>query len=251
MKLFLHLLLKKFNLKLSKFSTSQRKKVSNFLNTIKNKKKLDNTNKYLPYFCSQFGQDLFVLNELNFKKNGFFVEFGATNGINSSNTYLLEDKFNWRGILAEPAKIFHNELIKNRKCHIETNLIWKNSKSKLLFHEDFAGGISTIKKFINHDTQIRRKKKEYILETISLNDLLEKYNAPKIIDYLSIDTEGSEFDILYNFDFNKHKFRVITCEHNFNKNKNKIYKLLTKNGYIKKHSNLVSFVDDWYVYSFD
>jgi hypothetical protein len=250
MKLFFYYLLKKFNLKLFRFTTYQRIKVSNFLNTIKNKRKLDNTIKCLPYFCSQFGQDLFVLNELNFKKNGFFVEFGATNGINGSNTYLLENKFNWRGILAEPAKIFYNELNKNRKCFIETNLVWKNSKSRLLFHEDFAGGLSTIKKFIDHDTQIRKKNKEYILETISLNDLLVKYNAPKIIDYLSIDTEGSEFDILNNFDFNKYKFRIITCEHNFTPNKNKIHKLLTKNGYVKKHSSLVSFVDDWYVYSF-
>ena len=250
MKLFFYYLLKKFNLKLFRFTTYQRIKVSNFLNTIKNKRKLDNTIKCLPYFCSQFGQDLFVLNELNFKKNGFFVEFGATNGINGSNTYLLENKFNWRGILAEPAKIFYNELNKNRKCFIETNLVWKNSQSRLLFHEDFAGGLSTIKKFIDHDTQIRKKNKEYILETISLNDLLVKYNAPKIIDYLSIDTEGSEFNILNNFDFNKYKFRIITCEHNFTPNKNKIHKLLTKNGYVKKHSSLVSFVDDWYVYSF-
>ena len=250
MKLFFYYLLKKFNLKLFRFTTYQRIKVSNFLNTIKNKRKLDNTIKCLPYFCSQFGQDLFVLNELNFKKNGFFVEFGATNGINGSNTYLLENRFNWRGILAEPAKIFYNELNKNRKCFIETNLVWKNSKSRLLFHEDFAGGLSTIKKFIDHDTQIRKRNKEYILETISLNDLLVKYNAPKIIDYLSIDTEGSEFDILNNFDFNKYKFRIITCEHNFTPNKNKIHKLLTKNGYVKKHSSLVSFVDDWYVYSF-
>ena len=83
-----------------------------------------------------------------------------------------------------------------------------------------------------------------------MNDLLVKYNAPKIIDYLSIDTEGSEFNILNNFDFNKYKFRIITCEHNFTPNKNKIHKLLTKNGYVKKHSSLVSFVDDWYVYSF-
>tara|TARA_B110000977_G_scaffold171858_1_gene223798 strand:- start:566 stop:1318 length:753 start_codon:yes stop_codon:yes gene_type:complete len=250
MKLFFYYLLKKFNLKLFRFTTYQRIKVSNFLNTIKNKRKLDNTIKCLPYFCSQFGQDLFVLNELNFKKNGFFVEFGATNGINGSNTYLLENKFNWRGILAEPAKIFYDELNKNRKCFIETNLVWKNSQSRLLFHEDFAGGLSTIKKFIDHDTQIRKKNKEYILETISLNDLLVKYNAPKIIDYLSIDTEGSEFNILNNFDFNKYKFRIITCEHNFTPNKNKIHKLLTKNGYVKKHSSLVSFVDDWYVYSF-
>ncbi len=250
MKLFFYYLLKKLNLKLFRFTTYQRIKVSNFLNTIKNKRKLDNTIKCLPYFCSEFGQDLFVLNELNFKKNGFFVEFGATNGINGSNTYLLENRFNWRGILAEPAKIFYNELNKNRKCFIETNLVWKNSKSRLLFHEDFAGGLSTIKKFIDHDTQIRKRNKEYILETISLNDLLVKYNAPKIIDYLSIDTEGSEFNILNNFDFNKYKFRIITCEHNFTPNKNKIHKLLTKNGYVKKHSTLVSFVDDWYVYSF-
>jgi FkbM family methyltransferase len=250
MKLFLHYLLNKFNLKLTKFTTYQRSKVINFLNTIKNKRKLDNTNKCLPYFRSQFGQDLFVLNELNFKKNGFFVEFGATDGISGSNTYLLENKFNWRGILAEPAKTFYSELIKNRKCFIENNLVWKNSKSKLLFHEDFARGLSTIKKFINHDTQIRKKNKEYILESISLNDLLKKFNAPKIIDYLSIDTEGSEFDILNNFNFNKYKFRIITCEHNFTPNKNKIHKLLTKNGYVKKHSSLVSFVDDWYVYSF-
>ena len=160
MKLFFYSLLKKLNLKLFRYTTFQRLRVTNFLNTIKNKKKLDNTNKYLKYFCSQFGQDLFVLNELNFKKNGFFVEFGATNGINSSNTYLLEKKFNWTGILAEPARIFHNELIKNRKCYIETNLVWKNSNSKLLFHEDSAGGLSTIKKFIDQDAQKRNKNSQ-------------------------------------------------------------------------------------------
>ena len=64
--------------------------------------------------------------------------------------------------------------------------------------------------------------------------MLIKYNAPKLIDYLSIDTEGSEFEILKNFDFNNFKFRVITCEHNFSDNREKIYKLLTDNGYIRK-----------------
>tara|TARA_B100000780_G_C20781390_1_gene310300 strand:+ start:75 stop:314 length:240 start_codon:yes stop_codon:yes gene_type:complete len=70
--------------------------------------------------------------------------------------------------------------------------------------------------------------------------LLIKYNAPRLIDYLSIDTEDSEFEILKNFDFNNYKFRVITCEHNFNKNREKIYKLLTANGYRRKF-------EDWYV----
>ena len=48
-----------------------------------------------------------VLDQLNFKKNGFFVEFGAGNGEKFSNTFLLEKNFNWNGILAEPCKSFH------------------------------------------------------------------------------------------------------------------------------------------------
>ena len=53
---------------------------------------------------SQYRQDLFVLSELEFKRDGFFVEFGATNGINGSNSFILEKNFGWKGILAEPAK---------------------------------------------------------------------------------------------------------------------------------------------------
>ena len=67
---------------------------------------------------SQLGQDLFVLLETNFKKNGFFVEFGATNGVDLSNTYILEKQFNWQGILAEPAKVWNAELQRNRNCSI-------------------------------------------------------------------------------------------------------------------------------------
>src|SRR5579872_4950705 len=47
---------------------------------------------------SQIRQDLFVLSELNFKRDGFFVEFGAAGGVEDSNTYLLEEGFGWRGI---------------------------------------------------------------------------------------------------------------------------------------------------------
>jgi hypothetical protein len=79
-----------------------------------------------------------------------------------------------------------------------------------------------------------------------LNDLLIKYSAPSIIDYLSIDTEGSEYDILSNFNFNKFKFKIITCEHNFNKNKDLINKLLISNGYVRKLME-ISAQDYWYI----
>ena len=58
------------------------------------------------------------------------------------------------------------------------------------------------------------------VETISLNDLLKKFNAPKYIDYLSIDTEGSEFEILSSLDFSKY-ISVITCEHNYSSKRKK------------------------------
>jgi hypothetical protein len=84
------------------------------------------------------------------------------------------------------------------------------------------------------------------VDTISLNDLLKKYNAPNIIDYISIDTEGSELDILNNFDFNSYQFRVITCEHNYSSNRDKIYNLLSNNGYKRVMSDISQF-DDWYI----
>jgi hypothetical protein len=84
--------------------------------------------------------------------------------------------------------------------------------------------------------------------TISLNDMLEKYNAPDHFNYLSIDTEGSELEILRAFDFQKYKIDVITCEHNYAENRNAIYSLLTRHGYERKYEDISQF-DDWYVRS--
>jgi hypothetical protein len=67
-----------------------------------------------------------------------------------------------------------------------------------------------------------------------------------VIDYLSIDTEGSEYEILANFDFSKHRFRVITCEHNYTQERDKIHTLLTEKGYLRKFEDVSQF-DDWYV----
>ena len=60
------------------------------------------------------------------------------------------------------------------------------------------GELSTIDLFSNSDmhSQMRKQGRKYQVKTISLEDLLDKYDAPLVIDYLSIDTEGSEFEIL-------------------------------------------------------
>ena len=205
---------------------------------------------YLNLSKSQLRQDLFVLSEMNFKKNGFFVDFGATNGLDLSNSYLLETKFNWNGILAEPAKYWHNELRKNRKVNIDTDCVWVETGKELLFNEVDDAKLSTIDQFSKNDQHgnLREKRKQYKVKTISLNDLLNKYSAPESMDYLSIDTEGSELEILKSFNFDKYKFKVITCEHNHNDNREKIYNLLSQNGYKRKFTEISKF-EDWYVFN--
>jgi FkbM family methyltransferase len=195
---------------------------------------------------SQYRQDLFVLSELDFKRNGFFVEFGATNGVGQSNTYLLEKEFGWDGILAEPARHWHADLRGNRSSRIVTDCVWRDSKSTLIFNE--VGALSTIDSYSSSDfhSRERRHGTRYSVKTISLEDLLDKYGAPREIDYLSIDTEGSEYEILSNCNLDKYRFRVITVEHNRGPGREKIFRLLTAHGYLRKLEKFSKF-DDWYV----
>ena len=202
---------------------------------------------------SQLNQDLFVLSELSGKRKGYFVEFGAADGKTHSNTYLLEKTMGWDGILAEPAKRWHSDLNACRKVPIEMDCVWKETGQELEFIEisgDGDGQLSTIDQFVSCDSHDRNQEDaiKYKVKTISLLDLLKKHNAPKTIDYLSIDTEGSEFEILNNFDFDAYQFHVITCEHNFTKMRGHVHKLLTSKGYIRKFKSTSKW-DDWYVNS--
>ena len=204
--------------------------------------------KHVTHSKAQLMQDLFVLAETKLKKNGFFVEFGATNGVDLSNTYLLEKEFGWSGILAEPAKRWHADLWNNRNCEIETNCVWQVSNATLTFNEANIAKFSTINSYsaVDLHREARKDGKAYDVKTISLFDLLQKHNAPEKIDYLSIDTEGSELDILSAFNFDRYQISVITCEHNYTAARDKIFSLLTRNGYVRKFQNLSEF-DDWYV----
>ncbi|WP_370230825.1 FkbM family methyltransferase [Cognatishimia sp.] len=197
---------------------------------------------------SQFGQDVFALMEHRFKRNGFFVEFGATNGIDISNTYMLERDFGWTGILAEPGRVWHDALHKNRTAKISTDCVWARSGETLEFLESSEPELSTIMEHYNSDgrNRLKRKQDTYQVQTISLNDLLSQNDAPHHIDYLSIDTEGSELEILSELDFEKYSFGVITCEHNYQDARAWIHELLGDHGY---HRKLIgaSGCDDWYV----
>lgn len=199
--------------------------------------------------AAQLRQDLFVLSQLDYKRDGFFVEFGATDGRELSNTWLLEKTFGWTGILAEPARIWHAKLAENRSCRIDHRCVWSRTGETLRFEETDMPELSSLAGFGANDRHrdLRRTEAVYSVETVSLLDLLAAHGAPRDIDYLSIDTEGSELRILENFDFSKHRFRIVTCEHNYAENRAKIADLLGRNGYRRVFEKASRF-DDWYVH---
>jgi FkbM family methyltransferase len=197
---------------------------------------------------SQLGQDVLALSVAGIGKSGFFVEFGASNGLEHSNTHLLEKHYGWNGILCEPARSWHAALRENRSCAIDTRCVYSSSGKELSFSETTMGSLSTITSFMASDLHkvSRKTSSNYEIESISLMDLLAAYDAPKHINFLSIDTEGSEFEILNAFDFSKYSFGLICVEHNYTENRSKISTLLTTNGYTQIYAK-DSLFDDWYV----
>ena len=207
---------------------------------------LNNCYKYLQASKGQIFQDIFALTIAQEKKSGFFVEFGATNGVKLNNSYLLEAQFSWSGILAEPGRGWQEELATNRKCTIDTRCVFSKSGEEILFTQHSDPELSGITNYLGQEAN---NQLSYAVPTVSLQDLLVENNAPNLIDYFSIDTEGSEFDILNAFDFSKFTFKCITVEHNYHEIvRQKIYQLLIDNGYQRVLEH-ISAHDDWYIYS--
>jgi FkbM family methyltransferase len=198
---------------------------------------------------AQLFQDLLVVFLMKGKRDGFFVEFGATNGRDLSNTSVLEEHFGWKGILAEPAKCWHGALKANRRAAIDTRCVWSETGAQLEFKETEIAELSTLSDLVDKDSNRagRVKGMTYSVETVSLNDLLKTYSAPREIDYLSIDTEGSELSILQTFNFADYNIQIMTVEHNFvEPNRQEVFKLLSHNGFMRLFEPLSKF-DDWYV----
>lgn len=160
---------------------------------------------------------LWILFLFNCKRDGYFVEFGACDGLLFSNTNLLEKNFGWTGILAEPNKSYFNRIVENRNVIIDTRAVWSKTGELVEFAEVSAGGLSGIySSFRENNNSFNKREslglKKYPVKTISLNDLLDEHNAPLDFDLLCIDTEGSEFEIIENFDLIKYRPKVICIE---------------------------------------
>jgi FkbM family methyltransferase len=198
---------------------------------------------------SQLGQDLKVLEFYNKKENGYFIEVGASDGIAFSNTYLLESQYGWKGICCEPIPERFEKLIQNRPQSLCCNgAIYNQSGLQVQFDiakNDLLSGISD--HIDCYKSIIDANKTTIHVETITLLDLLDRVNAPSFIEYMSLDTEGSEYEILKNFDFSKYTFGLIDVEHNYvEPRRTNIRNILLLNGYVYLGPNQY---DDMYKHS--
>lgn len=214
----------------------------------------------LEHSHGQLFQDVWVLWETHVRRDGFFVEFGVSDGIDLSNTYLLEKSYGWTGVVAEPNPSFHRAVKASRSCFISEKCVYNTSGHKIGFMAIDPAAIAewdarTLSRIAEIDPDDwaearnggpRGHHSRIEVPTISLNDLLIEAEAPSDIDYLSVDTEGSEYEILNHFDFSKWNITCISVEHNFTRNRGKIYELLTSHGYRRKWPALSRW-DDWYV----
>jgi len=190
---------------------------------------------------SQLNQDLNVISFFNNKNDLYFIDIGANDGKKLSNTLLLEKKYNWKGICSEPLPGAFKQLIKCRSVICDNNAVFSKSGLSLEFSESYGTRdgnlLSGITQFIDKHEHAK-KGNQIIVKTITLQNLLDNYKAPKIIQYFSLDTEGTELEILKSVDFSTYTFLYINLEHNYvEPRRSEIQTLLLNNGYLYKGQN--------------
>ena len=197
---------------------------------------------------SQKGQVRFLL-EIVFnykfnglKRNGYFVDLAAGQPQELSNTYFIEKYLNWEGLLIDGNPVFAKKLRAERRNKVLEEIVYSENNKEVKFRIDNGelGGIvgdefDNNKKFRSDElanaTIITSKTK-------TLNQILIENNAPKEMDYLSLDIEGGEYEALKNFEFKQYKWKFLTIE----RPNLELDLLLDKNGYIQVfHSSFDTF----------
>jgi FkbM family methyltransferase len=196
----------------------------------------------MEYF-SQIGQDRFIDNFFSGKENGFFVDIGASDGKYFSNTYFFEKFKNWKGICIEPLPTEFNKLNLNRSS-INLNLCVSDfeGETDFTYVEGFydypinmLSGISD--KYnslhverINQEVNKCGGKIESIKVPVRpLQSIFDEFGVTHV-DFCSIDTEGSEFEIVKSIDFDRTSIKVFIIENNYNETNIKDF--LETKGYV-------------------
>ena len=161
--------------------------------------------------------DLFYKNIIfKNKLNGYYVEIGGLDGVMNSQSFIFEKMLAWDGIIVEPNPFWKYSLEYNRKCKISNSAI-SNVEGTAIFECRENHGFSGLKSSTT-ETRISDITNEVEVNTTSLYNLLNSYNSPHIIDWVSIDTEGAEINIITKFfeENDKYRINLLNCEsHDF------------------------------------
>jgi FkbM family methyltransferase len=140
------------------------------------------------------------------KPAGYYVEIGALDGVLYSQSFIFEKVLNWEGIIVEPNSFWKESLANNRKCNVSHNAVSNiNGTAKFECRENhgFSGLTATTSKARHSDIV-----EEIEVDTVTLCTLLDTYKAPEIINWVAIDTEGAEIDILNQYFSENTKYRI-------------------------------------------
>lgn len=158
----------------------------------------------------KIGQDRWVVDLFARKRGGFFVEAGACDGVGASNTFVLERQLGWKGICVEPNDEFFARLAANRSCACE-NVCLSDERGTVRFRSaGYYGGIE--ERLSDHHFEDFKDGTVQEKPCVLLEDLLVKHDAPRVIDYLSLDLEGGELAVLKSFPFDRYDVLAMTVE---------------------------------------
>ena len=147
-----------------------------------------------------------MLNYINFY-DGYFIECGANDGVDQSNTWYFEKYLNWHGILIEPLTKQFIELKKNRsqKNHFYNVALCaaKNINSIEIIENDLVS---------RSPNEFDKRKKISNLDATTLTKILDEISAPNLIDFFSLDVEGFEDQVIKGINFNKYNFKFLLIE---------------------------------------
>jgi FkbM family methyltransferase len=191
------------------------------------------------HFHSQEGQDKWVAHAIfPGVRNGYYVDVGSGDGVGGSNTKVF-DELGWKGVCIDP---FPSNM-RSRTCQTFKEVVYSETGHKVQFRA--AGGLGGIEDRLDRWKEDADRAQVVEFTTVTLDDLLGRAGAPHFINYMSIDVEGAEYEVLKGFSLDKYQVGAFTIEHNYEEPKRtRIKELLESKGYRRVRS---VYQDDWYV----
>ena len=182
---------------------------------------------------SQLGAPEWVLTTPHGAAPGFFVDVGCADAEHISNTWLLEQR-GWSGIAVDAFPRGFSAATRPRTV-VERAVVSAEAGREVQFaicgeDQDFNGIVDALG--CHRDRVLGGEHRIVTLETQTLGDILRKHGAPAEIQYMSLDVEGSEYDVLRTFPFHEYAFGCISVEHNYEREKKQlVHDLLVARGY--------------------